>query len=208
MNNITYSGILVQKEKVGFGIVAKATLLKLAIAVFPDKSLYFIASVPANSADDSITQNFMSDLADKLVQAARKRYHETTAERFVPEILAYIRSLPQHSRSLVYDTATASADDPTAAEVREALSSSLRHSDPFRASVDFETRTPFLIADQEIVNVMRHIIRDAEAGYDSEKWMCIAASEFEQKLQNSSQSFKSLIDNFRFQRSQRHAAMS
>ncbi len=208
MNQLSYTGVALKKNGIGLGVVARGSLMRIALAVFPDKSTYFISSMPRSADNDQSDPLFLDDLANKLFAQAQKLYRESISGRFVPEMTAYIRSLPEDQRVNTYDANETKGARIAVDDIKAAISSALRYEDPFRAAVDFETRTPYLLADERIIDAMRHIIHDAKVAFDCIRWQQEAALEFQNRLENTSPAYKFLIAAFKAQTGQTQATMA
>lgn len=111
---------------------------------------------------------------------ARRLAAEEAGDRFLPETLAYVRSLPDDRRSDYLDPDFPCPEgceefrDDAIDDVRRALVSALSENDPYRAAVTFEKATPYLQADIGLISVMQGVLPAFEHSVTREHYMAAA----------------------------------
>jgi hypothetical protein len=187
MSNFTYSGIIMKRDDVGYGVISRARQISVVIAAFPDRSYHCLSSVQVLDMESEATNRLLEIAANNHGAHAFKLYCDNAAGRFEPELTAYIRNLPTPYR--------APQIDPN--DVRNAVVNALKHEDPFRAAVSFETCIPYLLADVGLVTSMRDVLDEARRKYDPSVWLKEAAIIAEQDLVTRNAPISGMIQQYR-----------
>lgn len=97
--------------------------------------------------------NFVSELEKAAITVAAK----ASAERYLAEAVAYVRTRPEGCRSYYFDD-----DDESVArhmeDVKNGLVEALAFTDRYQAARAFEATVPFLVADYELIETLDPII--------------------------------------------------
>jgi hypothetical protein len=187
MEKFSYSGIIVKGEGVGYGILSRARLMSVVLASFSDRSFHCLSTIKVDELESDATEHLLSLSSLNHQAHAYRLYCEAAAKRFVPEMQAYIRSLPGTAKVPLTDENI----------IREAISNALKFDDPFRAAVTFETCVPYLIGNEHLVSEMRSVIKDAKSAYDPLPWLKSAALVAEQELVERNVSIASMIHQYK-----------
>lgn len=187
MGKFNYSGVIVRKDDVGYGILSRERLISVVIAAFPDRTYHFLSSAQVTDLISENTNRLLDAAASSHHNQAFKLYCENVAQRFVPEMIAYIRGLPTLHRAAETETEC----------VENALRNALKQKDAFRAAVSFETCIPYLLADEQLVGSMRDVLREVHKGYDPLYWLKEAAIAAETDLMSKNSSISGMIRQYR-----------
>jgi hypothetical protein len=187
MSNFTYSGIIVRKDDVGYGVLSRERQMSVVIAAFPDRSYHCLSAVQVSDFESETTNRLLDLAATNHRNQAFKLYCESIAARFVPEMTAYIRGLPMPYRAAQVEQEC----------VRNALVNALKHEDAFRAAVSFETCIPYLLGDENLVESMRDVLKEARRDYDPQSWLKEAAVVAEMGLMSKNGPIGGMIQQYR-----------
>jgi hypothetical protein len=187
MGNFNYSGIIMTKDDVGYGVLSRERLINIVIAAFPDRTYHCLAAVQVTDFISESTTRLLDAVASTHRSQAFKLYCENVAPRFVPEMTAYIRGLPAPCRSAQIEPRC----------VQNALTNAIMHEDAFRAAVSFETCIPYLLADERLVSSMRDVLREVRNAYDPSHWLKEAAVAAEADLMSKNTSISGMIQKYR-----------
>lgn len=187
MSKFVYSGIILRKDDVGYGVLSRERQMSVVIAAFPDRSYHCLSAVQVIDFESETTNRLLEIAASSHRNQAFKLYCENAAVRFVPEMVAYIRGLPAPYR--------AAQVEPEC--VRNAVINALKHEDAFRAAVSFETCIPYLLADERLVDSMRDVLKEAHRDYDPLSWLKEAAMTMETELMSKNGPIGGMIQQYR-----------
>ena len=172
MTKFTYSGIIMKRDGVGYGVLSRERQMSVVLAAFEDRTYRCLSAVQVVDFESETTIRLLEIAANGHHTSAFKAYCENIAGRFVPEMTAYIRGL-----ATPYKAAQVEPDC-----VRNAIVNALKHEDAFRAAVSFETCIPYLLGDERLVGSMRDVLREARGDYDPKIWLKEAALRAENDL--------------------------
>lgn len=151
--------------------------LSAVTAALPDGRRWIISPNQTRISEDIVAR-----YAGSLVDNARKLAATNAAGRFLAEILAYVRSLPDGRKSTFLSSTDRHLVSDAEADVADALAAALERDDPYRAAVEFETRVPYLVADRGLIDAMDAVHAAFARDYDEEEWLAAAAAGTEQLL--------------------------
>jgi hypothetical protein len=182
-----YSGVLVSRDKVDYGLVAagEESVFKLVIADIVDYGVHVVHAATGDFGVDHVERFADAHHAYARLSSARRCH-----ARYMDEVLSYVRSLPRGSRSEQLFNPDPARRAMAEDDVREAMVKSLVEWDGFRAAVVFEASTPFLKADRRIVDLMDRIGADARRLYlDGEAEFLVRVAEAMQEQVSSASPF-------------------
>ena len=133
-------------------------------------------------AHTRIDEGTVQRCAHALAENARRMAAAADAPRFAPELIAYVRSLPEGRKSHYLGSADRYLVREAEADVLDALQAALERDDPYRAAVEFETRVPYLVADRGLIDVMDSVHAAFMASYDRDRWLVEAAEAAEAEV--------------------------
>lgn len=150
----------------------------LAVVAVINEDKKWVISPIVQKLTYRIVEDYASDIyAKSLLGAAAEE-----ASRYLPEMFAYVRNLPVGRRSNFVDSPDNELIGEAMADVKRALIVSIAQNDAFRASVEFEGRVPYLIADRGLIDVMDPIVADFKRRFDEEKWVSLICDDEEEIL--------------------------
>jgi len=168
------TGIHIRQGPAIFGAVRLGDSLAVVTASLDDGRKW-IVSPNLTRMDADIVRRYAASISG----SARRLAAEAQRERFLPEALAYVRSLPTGRKSPYLEASREELRTDAEADVGNALVAALEKDDSFRAAVEFESRVPYLVADRTLVDVMDAIHASFSSGYDEAFWIAFAADAAE-----------------------------
>lgn len=176
---VRHSGNTVRHGSFEFAAVrfGESEALSAVAATLPDGRGWIVSPSQTRIGWETIRK-----YADALRTQGRRLAAAEACQRFLGEILAYVRALPPGRRSDLLTSADPGLSADAEAEVMDALLAALERDDPYRAAVEFETRVPYLVADRELIEVMDHVHAAFMRGYDEDAWIAAAAEATEEAL--------------------------
>lgn len=182
-----YSGVIVARDRVEYGYVVagEEAVFRFVVANVVDHGVHILASRPGEITEEQIEQ-----FADAHHDYARLLSDRECHRRYLPDFLEYVRSLPRGCRSEQLFNRDQNRRSMAEEQVREGMLKALSERDSFRASMAFETATPFLRADRRLVDLMDVVVADANRFY--------AAGEVEFLLRVAEAMQKKVVSTDRF----------
>jgi hypothetical protein len=197
MGEYTYSGVILSKGDVDFGIITPARrLFKLAVAVFDKNTFHVLQNLHTRQGGPTLEAQ-LSVLADGQVNAAKSLHNERFAPKVIPELLAYVRGLPEDCKSHAFDGDDQYMLELATGELTYGLVQALRFEDEYRAAVAMEKVVPYFIPDRELLPLLRGFIDEAKATFKARPLMNETAITAEKRLLSSSGMIRMLVDGIK-----------
>lgn len=194
MSELEYSGVMLEKCDVKFGIVTPARrLFKLAVAVFDKSTYYVLQNLHLRPELDQSPEQQLARLAEGQFNMAKGLYAEKIAEKFLPELMAYVRTLPADARSQFLDSSDEWEAQTAERELYRALVQALRFDDEYRAAVEMEKVVAYLVPDRNILPVMRSFIDEYQRTFVARPHMQEVAIRTQRELLESSLMMRTVV---------------
>lgn len=194
MGDYTYTGVMLTKGNVDFGIITPARrLFKLAVAVFDPNVFYVLQNLHLRDAPGQTAEYQLERIAEGQYSQAKALYAERASEKFLPELLAYVRTLPEGSKSYALDDSDEYAAQGAADELQRALAYALSFDDEYRASVALEKAVAYFVPDRHILPVMKSFITEFKNTFVARPYMLETAQRTEERLLASSGMIRSVM---------------
>lgn len=168
------TGIDIPHGGASFGALRLGPSLFAVTARLGDGRKWIVSPYLTRMDDETVRKH-----ASSLAAVARRLAAEAQRDRFLPEMLAYVRSLPHGRRSPYLDAADSGLRSEAEGDVGNALAAALERDDPFRAAVEFESRVPYLLADRGLMEVMDEVHASFAREFDESFWLAFAADAAE-----------------------------
>jgi len=122
---------------------------------------------------------------------------DNASREHLPVAFAYVRSLPMGCRSPFVDSIDDQLQLEAREDIRQALAAALACGDSYRAAVEFEARTPFLVADRGLIEVMDGIFGAFNRSYNESEWIAVLAAKKEAELKANSSFAAAHLSSFK-----------
>lgn len=177
--DIRYLDMDLKRGEVSFGAVLFGGTETFAVvtASCPDGRSWIISPNQRRISEEVVSRYAMA-----LCHRARQLAAASACDRFVGEMLAYVRGLPMGRKSNFLSSTDHLLVREAEADVADALKAALVRDDPYRAAVEFETRVPYLIADRGLIDVMDAVHAAFVRDYREDEWLVMAAETTEDYL--------------------------
>ncbi len=198
MNGYEYTGVMVSKEGVDFGIITPSLrMFKFAVAVFDKDNFNVLQKLAVRDQPGRTAEEQLARLSEGHFNQALTLHQKRFARKVMPELLAYVRSLPEDSRRYAFDGEDPDLLQQATEDLTNGLVYALRFKDEYRAAVAMEKTIPYFVPDRDLLPILRGLIDECERSFIAKPYMQEVAKATERNLLASSQIVRSALAGIR-----------
>lgn len=183
--DINWSEQSIRREYGEFGVVEMRQRFHLVTLSMDSGSFFVVGSF---STLEQFPMPHFANFVSELEKAAVTVAARASADRYVAEAAAYVRTRPDGCRSDYFDEDDEDSVARHMDDVRNGLVQALAFTDLYQAARAFEATVPFLVADYELIDTLDPIIASFRREFETDAalWVEKVASARQTHVSNRS----------------------
>lgn len=178
--DINWSDKSIRRDYGDYGIAEMRAHFNLVTLTMDSGTFFVIGSF---SNHEQFPMHYFQSFVAEVEKSAAGVAAKASADRYLAEAAAYVRTRPEGCRSEYFEADDEEATNRHLEDIRSAVAAALAHSDLYQAARAFESIVPFLVADFELIELMEPIVSNFRREFESDMSLWV------EKVASARQSF-------------------